>query len=145
MQPVVRWDSTFAGGELRGELRIDRSTLDQLRTRRAAWPLPWTHDDSLTTWLVPERLLLWAPFASADDRWTARLLIDGQPVEMVKAYTAIHHERRTFTGFYADISRLTPETSHSFVLELPSLARGQFLGLYFENVETEYVRGTPVP
>lgn len=142
MQPVVRWDAAFAGGRVTGEFVIPRSTVAQLQARRAAWPIPWTADDYRTTWLAPERLLLWAPISSADDSWNAQLSIDGQPVEFRKAYTSIQTERSAFTGFYADISKLEPDRVYKFELNLPKLARGQFLGLYFENVEPVYVPAT---
>ena len=57
---------------------------------------------------------------------------------MRKAYTAVRVARRTFVGFYADLSLLSPDREYSFELELPALRPGQFQGLFFENVETEY-------
>lgn len=138
MHPVISWDSTFTGGRVRGQFTIPRAVFEQLRARQAAWSIPWTAADHRTTWLVPERLLLWAPFASADDHWEARLMIDGKPVEFRKAYTAIQVERSTFTGFYADISLLEPDRSYTFELDVPKVAAGQFLGLYFENIEPSY-------
>ncbi len=142
MHPVTWWDSTFTGGRVTGEFSIPQNILAQLRARRAAWPISWTAVDSQTSWLAPERLLLWAPIVSANDSMTARLTIDGQPVEFRKAYTSIQTERSTFTGFYADISSLAPDRYHQFVLELSTLPRGRFLGLYFENIEPVYVAGT---
>ncbi|MDZ7632176.1 MAG: hypothetical protein U5K74_12740 [Gemmatimonadaceae bacterium] len=145
MHPVVRWDSTFSGGTLRGEFVIPASTFEQLRARRAAWPMPWTAEEYRTTWLASERLLLWAPFSEPDDRWNASLLIDGAPVELRKAYTSIQVERSTFTGFYADISQLEPGRAHTFELTLPAVARGQFLGLYLENIAPTYLPAALVP
>jgi hypothetical protein len=142
LQAVVTWDSAFTGGTVAGALFVPRSTVEQLQARRAAWPLPWSAADSLTTWLVPERLLLWAPIASADDAWSATLTIDGANVTLHKAYTSIQPERSTFTGFYADISSLEPERHHRVALTLPTMARGQFLGLYYENIVPVYVPGT---
>jgi hypothetical protein len=139
MEPVVRWDSTFAGGHIAGTFTIPRPVFEQLNARRRAWPIPWTAEDHRTTWLVPERLLLFAPFAQPDDRWDAKLVIDGQPVEFRKAYTAVRAVRSTFVGFYADISALAPDRPHRFELDLPVLEAGRFLGLYVENVEPEYV------
>jgi hypothetical protein len=139
LEPVVRWDSTFTGGHLSGTLTIPRRVFDQLSARRRAWPIPWTAEDYRTTWLAPERLLLYAPFAQPDDRWDARLLIDGKPIELQKAYTAVRVVRTTFVGFYADISSLEPDRPHRFELDLPVLEPGRFLGLYVENVEPEYV------
>jgi hypothetical protein len=140
LEPAVAWDSTFAGGRLAGSFTIPQRVLDQLQARRRAWPIPWTDEDHRTTWLVPERLLLYASFSQPDDRWEARLFIDGKPVELTKAYTAVRAVRGTFVGFYADISALEADRPHQFELVLPALGPGQFLGLYFENVEPEYGR-----
>ncbi len=144
LQPVVQWDSTFAGGRVSGTISVPARVFAQLRARREEWPIPWTAEDHRTTWLVPERLLLWAPLNAASDSLTARLTIDGATVAMTKAYTAVRAVRSTFTGFYADLTSLTPDRTHRFELELPSLGRGQFLGLFFENVEPEYTLGMPL-
>ena len=144
LQPVVQWDSTFAGGRLTGTFTVPARVFAQLRARRAAWPIPWTAEDHRTTWLVPERLLLWAPVNAANDSVAARLSIDGVPVAMTKAYTAVRAVRSTFTGFYADLSTITPDRTHRFELELAALGRGQLLGLFFENVEPEYTLAMPL-
>jgi hypothetical protein len=144
LQPVVAWDSTFAGGRLTGSITVPSRVLAQLRARRAAWPIPWTSEDYRTTWLVPERLLLWAPLSSPNDSLSARLTINGAAVAMQKAYTAVRAVRSTFTGFYADLSTIEPDKPHRFELDLPALARGQLLGLFFENVEPEYTRALPL-
>ena len=47
-------------------------------------------------------------------------------------------DARTFVGFYADVSLLSPDREYRVELELPPLRPGQFQGLFFENVETEY-------
>jgi hypothetical protein len=138
LQAAAIGDSTFSGGTLRGELTIPKRVFDQLAARKRAWPIPWTTDDSLTTWLLPERLLLYAQFAEPDHKWDVRLRIDGQAVEMRKAYTAVRVVPSTFVGFYADVSRLEPDRPHRFELEIPAIKPGQFRGLFFENVEPEY-------
>ena len=135
LEPAITWDSTFTGGRATGTFTIPQRVFDQLRARRGAWPIPWTTEDYRTTWLVPERLLLYAAFRQPDDTWMARLLIDGKPVELHKAYTAVRAVKSTFVGFYADVSQLQAERPYRVELELPALERGQFLGLYFENVE----------
>jgi hypothetical protein len=145
LQPVVAWDSAFTGGHLSGTFTIPRRVFDQLSARRRAWPIPWTVEDYRTTWLAPERLLLYAPFAQADDKWDARLLVDGKPIEFRKAYTAVRAVRSTFVGFYADVSLLEPDRPYRFELDLPMLEPGRFLGLYFENVEPEYVSAIVPP
>lgn len=144
MQPLVAWDSTYAGGRLSGTFTIPQRVLSQLRRRREAWPIPWTAEDRLTTWLAPERLLLWAPLRDANDSLRATLLIDDSPVAMQKAYTAVRVVRKTFTGFYADLSSLQADRAYRFTLEMPPMHPGQLLGLYFENVEPEYTLARPV-
>jgi hypothetical protein len=51
----------------------------------------------------------------------------------------VRANRRNFTGFYADLSRIAPDVEHKLELELPTgLKPGQYQGVFFENVETEY-------
>jgi hypothetical protein len=138
LQPAAIGESTFAGGTVRGEFTIPKRVFDQLAARKRAWPIPWSPEDSLTTWLVPERLLLYAQFAEPNDTWDVRLRVDGQPVEMRKAYTAVRVVPSTFVGFYADVSRLEPDRPHRFELDVPAMRPDQFRGLFFENVEPEY-------
>ena len=67
--------------------------------------------------------------------------INGQPVEVKRAYSDVFPlgRERTFTGFYADVSDLKPETRYEVEVTLPDgLQPGQFQGLFFENVEAEY-------
>jgi hypothetical protein len=137
-QPVVDAAAASAGGRVTGRFTIPRRVFDQLTARRKAWPIPWTPDDFRTTWLVPERLLLFVQIAEPDEKWNARLTIAGRTVELKKAYSAVRATARTFVGFYADVSMLDPDRAYNFELELPTLKPGQFRGMFFENVETEY-------
>ena len=133
------YNPAFTGGAVTAPFRIPQRIFDQLDARRKAWPIPWTPEDYRSTWLVPERLLLYVQLAEPDDRWTASLQIDGRPVELHKAYASVRANRRNFVGFYADVSALAPGQEHQLQLELPrSLQPGQFQGVFFENVETEY-------
>lgn len=138
LEPVWSYDPEFAGGTLRGRFTIPRRVFDQLaRRQREEWPIPWTPDDFRATWLAPQRLLLFAQIAEPDPEWNVRLAIDGQPVEVTKAYSSIRPHPRTFVGFYTDVSLLRPDREYEVELELPALRPGQFQGLFFENVETE--------
>ena len=67
------------------------------------------------------------------------MTIDGKPVELVRAYNSIygHAPKRTFLGFYADVSLLAPDVEHRIELRVPALPPGRFQGLFFENVEPE--------
>ncbi|HUX34485.1 MAG TPA: hypothetical protein VMV51_11510, partial [Gemmatimonadaceae bacterium] len=138
MQQVGHHDSTFTGGTFKGTFTIPQRVFDQLAERQRAWPIPWTAEDYETTWLAPQRLLLFVQIAQPDDRWQARLRIDGREIELRKAYSAVRVVRRTFTGFYADVSLPSAGQEHTVELTLPSLAPGQFQGLFFENVEPAY-------
>lgn len=138
LQQIGEYDPRFTGGVFRGAFTIPRRVFDQLAARRRAWPIPWTPEDYRTTWLVPERLLLFVQVAEPDERWDVRLRIDGQPVQLTRAYSSIRAVPHTFVGFYADVSHLEPDRAHAVELDLPSLRPGQFQGLFFENVETAY-------
>jgi len=103
--------------------------------------------------LFPNRLLLEGatgpvllqeiPFGIREVRLSAGqgLTLNGQPVELKKAYSDVYPlgRERTFTGFYADVSSLKPDTRHTVEVTLPTgLQPGQFQGLFFENVEAEF-------
>ncbi len=137
-EPVIAYDSLNEGGHVSGTLNVPKRIFDQLQARQAAWPIPWTSEDYRNTFLAPERLLLYLQIAEPDDRWEARLRINGRPVELRKAYSAIRAARRTFVGFYADLSLLEADRPYAIDLDLPVLRRGQLQGVYMENVESEF-------
>lgn len=139
-QAVLPHDPEFRGGARRASFRIPRRVSSQLEARKKAWPIPYDADDLEATWLGSDRLLLFAQIADPKDSWDVSLAIDGKPVEVRKAYGSVYPQvaERTFLGFYADVSALEPETAHELELVLPALERGQFQGLFFENVEPEF-------
>ena len=137
-QQIGTVDPAFAGGRYSARFTVPQRVFDQLAARRQAWPIPWTAEDYRTTWLAPERLLLFVQIAEPDPSWEARLTIDGRVVELRKAYSAVRTAPRTFVGFYADLSLLSADGEHTLELELPRLRPGQLQGVFFENVETEF-------
>jgi hypothetical protein len=137
-QQIGAVDPTFAGGRYTARFTVPLRVFDQLAARRKAWPIRWTAEDYRTTWLAPERLLLFVQIAEPDPSWEARLTIDGRTVELRKAYSAVRPAPRTFVGFYADLSLVAGDCEHTLELDLPRLRPGQFQGVFFENVETEY-------
>lgn len=138
LQPVWEYDPDFAGGTLRGRFTIPGRIFGQLEERQQeAWPIPWNPEDYRSTWLAPQRLLLFVQIAEPDPEWNVRIAIDGQPVEVTRAWSSIRPHPRTFVGFYTDVSLLSPDREHEVELELPALRPGQFQGLFFENVERE--------
>ena len=76
------------------------------------------------------------------DTMKVGLKINGESATLKRAYTSVYPQvvNHTFVGWYADVSSLKPDTAHTFELELPALAPGQFQGLFLENVEAEYTK-----
>jgi hypothetical protein len=138
LQQVGSYYAGFSGGRYVARFTVPQRVFDQLAARQKAWPIPWTAEDYRTTWLAPERLLLFVQIAEPDAAWEARLRIDGRVVELRKAYSAIRAAPSTFVGFYVDVSLLAPDTEHTIELETPPLKPGQFQGIFFENIEPEY-------
>ncbi len=130
----------FTGGSFKSTFRVPARVVRQLEARRKSWPVTYTPDDLLATWLGPWRLLLFVGIAEPDDTMAVTMTIDGKPAAVKKAYNSIYPRDadRTFLGFYADLSGIRPDADHSIEVVLPSIAAGRFLGLFFENVETEY-------
>ena len=138
LQQVGRYDSTFTGGTFRGAFTIPQRIFDQLQARQRAWPIPWTTEDFETTWLAPQRLLLFVDIAQPDSSWEPRMTIDGTEVALQKAYSSVRPVRYDLVGYYADVSLLSADVRHTVTLQLPALRPGQFQGLFFENVEPQY-------
>jgi hypothetical protein len=125
-------------GSLTGSFLIPDRIMQQLARRRESWPIPWTKQDYETTWLAPERLLLFIQFAEPDDTMTVKMTLDESPLELKRAYSSVREHAASFVGFYADLSNIKPNTTHTIHLVLPKLEPGRFQGVFFENVETEY-------
>jgi len=135
MQQVGTFDPNFAGGTSKSSFSVPQWVFDQLQARQKAWPIPWTHDDLKTTWLAPQRLLLFIQIAEPSDRMSVHMTLDGAPVELQKAYSSVRPNPGSFVGFYADVSKLHPGHNYKVELTLPTLRPGQFQGLFFDNVE----------
>jgi hypothetical protein len=130
----------FRGGTFKARATVPSRVFDQLAERRKAWPVSYTDDDLLAPWLAPWRLLLYIAVAEPDEAIEVGLKINGLPVEVRKAYNSVYPRRpeRTFLGWYADLSRIRPDSPVDIEVTLPELGPGRFQGLFFENVETEY-------
>jgi hypothetical protein len=131
----------FAARTFQAQFTLPRRVLDQLAARRIAWPVAYTPEELLATWRGSDRLLLFIQIADPDDKWTVGLKLNGKDIEVRKAYSDVFPvgRERTFTGFYVDLSQVTPGERHTVEVMLPDgLQPGQFQGLFFENVETEF-------
>jgi hypothetical protein len=127
--------SPDAEGTLHGDFVVPQSIFAQLADRKKAWPIPWTTEDYQTTWLVPERLLLFIQIGEPNDAMKVTATLDGQTLPLIRAYSSTRVHPASFVGFYADLSKIAPDTRHTFALHLPQLKPGQFQGVFFDNVE----------
>ncbi len=139
MQQVGHYDPNFAGGTYSATFTVPQRVFQQLRRRQQEYPIPWTPEDLKTTWLAPQRLLLFIQLAEpSSDMALPQLELDGKPVVVAKAYSSVRRNPRSIVGYYADLSSTEPNREHRLRLTLPPLRPGQFQGMFFENVETEY-------
>jgi len=140
-QQVGEYDPAFAGRSLEGAFTIPSRIIRQAKARAAAWPVNYTADDRLAPWLGPERILLFVQVADAKPSMKVSMTIDGQPADLKQAWNGVYPNSgdQTFIGWYLDVADLAPDTPHTVRVSLPEdLAPGQFQGLFFDNVETEY-------
>ncbi|PYU59241.1 MAG: hypothetical protein DMG55_14175, partial [Acidobacteria bacterium] len=128
---------TAENRSLSGSFVVPGRMLQQLAARKKKWPIPWTREDYDTTWLVPERLLLFVQIAEPKDTMEPLMTLDGQPLQLTKAYSSVRVHQASFVGFYADLTNIQAEVKHEIRLKLPPLTPGQFQGVFFDNVETE--------
>jgi hypothetical protein len=127
-----------ADGSLTGTFTVPSRIQKQLAKRHELWPIPWTEEDYLTTWLVPERLLLFVQVAEPRDSMQVSAEMDGSPLTLTAAYSSVREASRCLVGWYADLSRISVDQPHTIRLTLPKLEPGRFQGLFFDNVEDEH-------
>lgn len=139
-QQAGKVPADFRGGVFKARVTVPSRVFAQLAERKKRWPVSYTEDDLLAPWLAPWRLLLYVAVAEPLDSMDVGLKVNGRPVEVRKAYNSVYPRRpeRTFLGWYADLSRLRPDSPVDIEVTLPELEPGRFQGLFFENVETEY-------
>jgi hypothetical protein len=125
-------------GSWTGTFTVPHRIQAQLASRRALWPIPWTKEDYATTWLVPERLLLFVQLAEPTDSMAVSAGVDGSELPLARAYSSVREHSGSFVGWYADISGISADHPHTIHLILPKLDSGRFQGLFFDNVESEY-------
>ncbi len=121
-------------GSLTGTFVVPQRVLEQLAARKLRWPIPWTQEDYESTWLAPERLLLFLQFADGNDSLTVTGKLDGQPLVIQRAYSSSRVDAPCFVGFYADLSKITPDVQHTIELLVPQIKPGQLQGVFFDNV-----------
>lgn len=127
-----------ADGSFTGIFQVPSRIKSQLARRRDSWPIPWTKEDYDTTWLVPERLLLFLQVAEPSDTTPVKIEMDDSPLQLQRAYTSVREHPESFVGWYADLSQVDPDRAHTVRLSLPKMEPGRFKGLFFDNVEGEF-------
>ncbi|MGE5296978.1 MAG: hypothetical protein ACM3VT_19315, partial [Solirubrobacterales bacterium] len=143
-QQVGAYDPQFSGGRVKAVTTIPSRVFAQLEQRKRQWPVDYNDAERAAVWLNSDRLLLFINIADPDDEAMkgVTLSVDGRPIEVKPAYTSIvrSNPKNTFTGWIADLSSLSADASHTFDVSLPTLAPGQFQGLFLDTVEAEYTQ-----
>ena len=121
-------------GSLSGTFVVPQRVLDQLANHKLKWPIPWTQEDYETTWLAPERLLLFAQAADGSDSMKVEATLDGKPLTFKPAYSSSRVNSQCFVGFYADVSAVAPDVRHTIELRIAQMGQGQLQGIFFDNV-----------
>jgi hypothetical protein len=141
-QAIGDFDPQFAGGRYQAKATIPARVFAQLEARKRSWPVDYTAEERAATWLNSDRLLLFINVAEPDDEKMkgVTLKVNGEELTVKPAYTSIvrSNPKHTFVGWYADLTSLKPDVEHTFEVELPKLAPGQFRGLFLDTVEAEY-------
>ncbi|HVU48532.1 MAG TPA: hypothetical protein VHD85_20555 [Terracidiphilus sp.] len=127
-----------ADGGLNGSFAVPQRVFDQLAVRNKQWPIPWTREDYETTWLAPERLLLFVQLANVKDPTEITAELDGQPLALTPAYTSVRPVSHCFVGYYADLSGIAASKRHTIELRAPQLTPGQLQGIFFDNVLPQF-------
>jgi len=126
------------GRDLVGKFAVPNRIFEELAARKKAWPIPWTSDDYSTTWLAPERLLLFLQFVDGSETIPISASLDDRPLKLEPAYSSIRTHPASFVGFYADLSAVDPDKQHNLVLRLPEATRARLQGAFFDNVEPQF-------
>ncbi len=137
------FNASFAGGVAAGTVRVPAAVLAQLAARAAAYPVPWTTDDAAIAWLNPARLLLsfdaargaLAPGAAVSATLAGKPL----PVLPVWSCRSVRADK-CFQGWFADLSAagVAADTDYALEVRVPAVAPGEWLGVYYDNVDTIY-------
>ena len=121
-------------GSLHGTFVVPQRVLDQLALRKHKWPIPWTQEDYESTWLAPERLLLFVQAADGSDSMSVTGNLDGKPLQLQPAYSSGRVDAASFVGFYVDLSQIHPDVRHTIELRVKESMPGQLQGIFFDNV-----------
>ena len=130
--------ANFTGGKFSTIFKINQMLFDQLAARALSYPIVWTDEELTVSWLAPHRLLLFIAIMQPNDKWNMTATIDSAPVVVNKAYTSRHPVWWCFQGFFIDVTNVVKEANRDYRLDLvvPTVSRGQFQGVFVENIES---------
>jgi len=132
--PMVQKGDLFTG-----EFNIPGEVFKQLQQRKLDYPINWKIQDYDATWLIPHRLLLFINIEAPDDSSPPTVLIDDMKVPLQKSYnTRSRIDSEKFLGYFVDISRMPANVTHEILVIMDTEVVGDFVGVFFENVETMY-------
>lgn len=142
-QQIGKYDPTFTGGTYTAHFRVPQRIFDQLQNRRKMWSIPYTPDDLKATWLGPSRFLLFVQIADPKQDMDVSMEINGETIKLQPAYSSVYAQpnvtQRTFLGYYVNLtSIIKADKKYVVKVHLPKLDAGQFQGLFFQNIKTEY-------
>ena len=130
------------GLELRGVVSVPAAVLAQLQARAGAYPVPWEPSESAVAWLLPARLLLYVDGGEALRRAGLALsaTLDGAALSVQECWSCrTGRQDKCFQGYWMDLTgRVTAGTEHALALTLPPLPVGDFLGVFYDHVDTVY-------
>jgi hypothetical protein len=121
-------------GNVSGTFVVPQRVFDELADRKLKWPIPWTQEDYETTWLAPERLMLFVQTADGSDAMKVQATLDGKLLTFKPAYSSSRVDSQCFVGFYADVAAVAPNIQHRMELRIAQMGRGQLQGIFFDNV-----------
>ena len=129
-QQIGTYDPNFTGTNVSGTFVIPQRIFTQLNNRKTSWPVTYTADDLLATWLGSYRLLLFIHIADPSPTMAVSATINGSAVTVNKAYNGIYDTSgdQTFLGFYIDVSSLPANTIHNIQVTIPGMSAGRLPG-----------------
>eukprot|EP00698_Gefionella_okellyi_P001369 TRINITY_DN11315_c0_g1_i1.p1 TRINITY_DN11315_c0_g1~~TRINITY_DN11315_c0_g1_i1.p1 ORF type:complete len:1142 (-),score=234.82 TRINITY_DN11315_c0_g1_i1:23-3307(-) len=143
-QPVqsINYDPSFTGGTVHGTVNLPLSVLQQLNTRAAAYPVPWVSSDLAISWLAPARPMLYIDVGQAlPSTAVVTATLNGRTVNVLLTYGCRSAMReQCFSGFWIDLAAagVSADTDYALTVTLPSMSKGAFQGVFYDNINTVY-------
>ena len=89
-QQIDTYNPSFTGGTVTGTFVVPGRVFNQLTARRTSWPVTYTADDLLATWLGSDRLLLDIHIADPTSSMVVTAKMDGMTFPVQTAWNGIY-------------------------------------------------------